>query len=572
MSCSITKIKCHSCLSTPTCNTCDDLIKGEFFTGIEIVRGNKRTLIESPFKVEYTHTSVTFSNGVKSSTVLVKNTKYGSITDLLDDLKKCLNCDPFDLQENEGCIDSSVSVLSKDAKGNKYWQALSKISGSSVEVQGRYESSASDEFISATGGSVITLPACTKCSFDKTIKRNDCTDDPICVMTSDGSLINGVLSDYFINEGRGVTTFKCISGVWHVVTDTVKKVEKEAKFSVSNTDRARIYATTSDGSDYYIDWGDGNIESVGSSEKICVDDVEEITNIAEHEYSSTYDGDIKITHPCGIDFINKITFDYGGYDFDIIDLNQLTGLRDVDINRGAVTGNLSDLKRELKRVRIAGRNTVTGDIGDLPSKISHFSIYGRNTTYGDPSDLPRTLVEYENYGANTTSGDISGYPDGMIYIRNGGQNTTSGNLSDLPRTLLIYSNYGLNTVTGDIGDLPENLEVFENKGYNTVYGNISNLPLSIIRYLNVGNNTVDQYDNTSFNENIASFTQYNYMSIAIDSAMVDQLFIRLNETMPGLRDVNIKGSYQFNPTNQVTDLSLDARNNLIANGVRIRHN
>jgi len=238
---------------------------------------------------------------------------------------------------------------------------------------------------------------------------------------------------------------------------------------------------------YYIDWGDGIIETFPPG----------ITKI-NHIYSSPYTGQIKIlsTDLTTIKSFNSETNPHNSQSLwtSTSELNKLDGLLNLNVQNSNglfITGDVNNLPTTLTSL-IVYNNNLSGDTSNLPQFLTLMAIYGINTISGDTSGFPSTLtLTLDLQGNNTVSGDTSNLPSMLttstMIIK--GQNTISGDTSDLPsvRQLRITGN---NTISGNTSDLPSSLVICEITGFNTINGNISNVPPNIQVLLIRGNNTI----------------------------------------------------------------------------------
>ena len=220
--------------------------------------------------------------------------------------------------------------------------------------------------------------------------------------------------------------------------------------------------------------------------------------------------------------IYNVIFNSGEWDFDIKDLNCLTGLTSVTVYTGAISGDIATAPSGLTYLAIYGQNTLSGDIATAPSGLTVLSISGQNTLSGNIATAPSGLTVMSIEGQNTLSGNIATAPSGLTYLSIRGQNTLSGSLDSLQNTLTYYSITGLNSISTYSG-------VNLNSGFTYF---------------------LSQSPNACFN-----------------SSAVDALFIELETTIPGITYINITGCAA-----PPTGASLTARNNLIASGCTVIHN
>jgi hypothetical protein len=238
---------------------------------------------------------------------------------------------------------------------------------------------------------------------------------------------------------------------------------------------------------YYIDWGDGNIESFPAG-----------TTEIFHTYSSPYTGQIKIlsTDLSSITQFNSETNPHNSQSLwtstnELGKLDQLTNLRASPNNGLFITGNVLNLPRTITNL-VVYNNDLSGTTFDLPRFLTTMGIYGTNTISGDVSGFPSTLtITLDLQGNNTVSGDTSNLPRMLTTstMKIGGQNTISGDTSDLPavRQLRIE---GFNTISGTVLNLPNSLVICQIDGLNTINGNISDTPPNIQVFLIKGGNTI----------------------------------------------------------------------------------
>jgi len=303
-------------------------------------------------------------------------------------------------------------------------------------------------------------------------------------------------------------------------------------------------------STYYINWGDGNIDTYSAGSNLDT----------QHFYSggySPYTGEIKIlaydlgditkistdnrigtggTNPSllfvgselnklsGLTYFGNVKSIFTGYTSelpstlkvfyslggklsgDINDLpSSLTGITLGGFETNNISGNTANFPSGMKLVDIVGgTNTIEGNIADIPSGLTYFAVYGFNTISGNTVDIPSGITTFYLYGFNTLVGDISNIPiSGTGFIAYG-YNSLSGNVLSLSahtllRTLGVANRESSptgNTIDGDIKDIPKKLNYFELRGNNTIYGDIINMPtgstsIGTSQYFNLtGLNTV----------------------------------------------------------------------------------
>ena len=320
-------------------------------------------------------------------------------------------------------------------------------------------------------------------------------------------------------------------------------------------------------STYYIDWGDGNIDTYGAGNNLNT----------EHYYSggySPYTGEIKIlaydlgnitristdnrigtggTNPSllivgselyklsGLTYFGNVQSTFTGNTTEIpIALQTLYSLRGKvsgDINNlpktltyltlnenNDVSGNIANFPSGMTHIEIAaGTNTINGDIKDVPSGVTYFALYGRNTVSGNTSDIQPSNTVFYLYGYNTLVGDIANIPNtNLRYFAAYGYNSLSGDVVNISgKTLYTFVSANDdaltlcgNTITGDIKYLPKMLNTVEIRGYNTVYGDIANMPTgstptNTTQYFNVtgrlpGGNTISG-DASNISTHISDF-------------------------------------------------------------------
>ena len=260
---------------------------------------------------------------------------------------------------------------------------------------------------------------------------------------------------------------------------------------------------------YYINWGDGNIETFLSG-----------TTKINHIYSSPYTpytGQIKIlsTDLTTITSFNSQSNPHNSQSLwtSTIELKKLDGLVSLTCNltNGLfITGDVNDLPRTLTYLstsnnnlsgntsnippllyvmNIQGSNTISGDTSGFTNTLtSALNLYGNNTVSGNVSDLP-TSDNIQIYGFNTISGDTSGIPMSTRFQIDG-YNTISGDVSNLPSTLVRCTIQGDNTISGNISGFTIPIETIVIDGNNTISGDISDLPLSVIAFRIKGFNTI----------------------------------------------------------------------------------
>ena len=432
-----------------------------------------------------------------------------------------------------GCTSYDEKIVIQKTDGTFILRNSNSINGKQIYPIGNYNVLTDDEVIYAQGGSIITLPSCLGNCTEKTIYRDACSDGLITVNVAGGGKIDGVHTNRILQVGRGAFTYECVNGEWRIKSEFFEPDQSCCSFSVLNSTTASVTVYTTDGLPYSVDWGNGqNSGPIASGVATSIG------------YGAAFTGSVKICKTCGVAPIYRVNFNSGEWNFDINDLNCLSGLRDVLIDSG----------------------TTTGDIANLPSGLTHYTNYGQNTTTGDIANLPSGLTHYANYGQNTTTGDIANLPSGLTIYGNGGQNTTTGDIANLPSGLTHYANYGQNTTTGDIANLPSGLTIYGNGGQNTTTGDIANLPNVLISYYNGGQNTVSDYSGGNLNSGITLFYSVP-VSGGLNATEVDNLFIELETTLPGIGYINLTGANAA-----PTAASLTARNNLIAAGTTVIHN
>jgi hypothetical protein len=155
---------------------------------------------------------------------------------------------------------------------------------------------------------------------------------------------------------------------------------------------------------------------------------------------------------------------------------------------GNFYGDVAGLPRPLTYLAL-NYSHFTGHIYDSPSGLTYLSLYGSDTFSGNSLDWPRSLISLSLINSSRTYGDVSGLPSGLTYLYLNDANTLSGDTSGLPSGLTTNNIYGNNTISGDTSGLPRSGNTAI-EGFNTISGNISNLPNSATVVSIKGNNTI----------------------------------------------------------------------------------
>ena len=264
--------------------------------------------------------------------------------------------------------------------------------------------------------------------------------------------------------------------------------------------------------------------------------------------------------------IYNVIFNSGEWDFDIKDLNCLTGLTSVTVYTGAISGDIATAPSGLTYLAIYGQNTLSGDIATAPSGLTVLSISGQNTLSGNIATAPSGLTVMSIEGQNTLSGNIATAPSGLTYLSIRGQNTLSGDIATAPSGLTNMSIIGQNTISGDIATAPSGLTVLSIGGQNTLSGSLDSLQNTLTYYSITGLNSISTYSGVNLNSGFTYFLSQS-PNACFNSSAVDALFIELETTIPGITYINITGCAA-----PPTGASLTARNNLIASGCTVIHN
>ena len=281
---------------------------------------------------------------------------------------------------------------------------------------------------------------------------------------------------------------------------------------------------------YYIDWGDGNIETFPPG-----------TTSINHTYLSPYTGQIKIlsTDLTTITFFASQSNPHNSQSLwtSTSELQKLGGLISLICN---LTNGLF----------------ITGDVNDLPNTLDYLSTTNNNLS-GNTSNLPPSLTIMSIYGSNTISGDTSGFPNTITNSLNlYGYNTVSGNVSDLPTSSTLQIN-GYNTISGDTSGIPMSTR-FLIDGNNTISGDVSNLPSTLVRCTIQGNNTISG--------NISSFASLPLIQIMVIEGdnTIEGDISTLPITLIAIRIIGfntITGDIQYLPPNL---LSLTLQNKVLS--------
>jgi hypothetical protein len=294
------------------------------------------------------------------------------------------------------CTTSDEHILVKRTDGTFVLRSPYSIFGKQVFPSGNYTILPDDEVIYAQGGSTITLPNCSGNCNEKTIYRDACSDGLVKVLPPSGQTIDGVHQSRILQVGRGAFTYECVNGNWRIKSEFFEPDASCCEYSVLNSPDANVQVWTTDGQPYSVDWGDGSNSGPIASGVAT-----------SHAYAGNFTGNIKICKTCGVAPIYRVYFNSGNWNFDINNLNCLSGLKEVAIYTGVTSGDIANLPSGLTWYLNYGQNTTSGDIANLPSGLTYYSNYGQNTTSGDITNLPSGLTFYANYGQNTVS-DYSG--------------------------------------------------------------------------------------------------------------------------------------------------------------------
>jgi hypothetical protein len=144
-----------------------------------------------------------------------------------------------------------------------------------------------------------------------------------------------------------------------------------------------------------------------------------------------------------------------------------------------ISGNISTYSgASLTNLQLQGENTISGDTSDIPRNVTVFSLAGYNTISGDCANLPNG-VTYTITGNNTIGGDISGLPNTFNSLLIGGNNTISGNIGGIPNGIVGLTIGGNNTITGPLSGLSSTTLTFLSiqGGGVTVTGPIAGISL-----------------------------------------------------------------------------------------------
>ena len=468
---------------------------------------------------------------VKFSDGTIVNYTFDGTTWVVDfDTPKCSVCDP---QFEDACTTYNENILVQKTDGSFVVRPSNSLKRNEVYPTGDYTISGDDDIIYAQGGSTITFPPCATTCKEKTIYRDACSDGIITLLPPSGEKFDGIHLQKILQVGRGSFTYECVNGEWRTKEEYFEEDASCCEFSLLDSPNASIQVFTTDGLPYSIDWGDGSNSGLIASG---------IT--ANHSYATNYTGSIKICKTCGTAPIYNVIFNSGEWDFDIKDLNCLTGLTSVTVYTGA----------------------ISGDIATAPSGLTYLAIYGQNTLSGDIATAPSGLTVLSISGQNTLSGNIATAPSGLTYLSIRGQNTLSGDIATAPSGLTNMSIIGQNTISGDIATAPSGLTVMSICGQNTLSGSLDSLQNTLTYYSITGLNSISTYSGVNLNSGFTYFLSQS-PNACFNSSAVDALFIELETTIPGITYINITGCAA-----PPTGASLTARNNLIASGCTVIHN
>lgn len=135
-----------------------------------------------------------------------------------------------------------------------------------------------------------------------------------------------------------------------------------------------------------------------------------------------------------------------------------------------LSGNISTYSgASLTNIQIGGANTISGDTSDIPRNVKTLNLSGYNTISGDCANLPTVTVgSYTIGGDNTISGNIGGLPSTIDTLNIAGNNTISGNVGGIPNGIRVITIGGYNTVTGPLSALTSStLTSFDIRGTTT---------------------------------------------------------------------------------------------------------
>lgn len=261
-------------------------------------------------------------------------------------------------------------------------------------------------------------------------------------------------------------------------------------------------------SDFKVDWGDGVVQSYSAG-------IRYIT----HTYSTPYTGNIVIL---ALDLTNitelvsdgfgQITPDEVPLEITTAELSKLDGLTNlfldtfvtltgiaselpatltaIQLPETNLSGDLSELPRDLDYIGIDGENTLEGDIADLPPALTFLLLYGANTIEGDVEDFPASLVNIFIAAGNTVGGDIDGMPSSVLnFFQGSASSTLTGDIAGIPSSMQSI-NVEANTLSGSIANIPASVVSFIISGSNTISGNLSTLKPAMSRFIIIGSNTV----------------------------------------------------------------------------------
>ena len=208
----------------------------------------------------------------------------------------------------------------------------------------------------------------------------------------------------------------------------------------------------------YIDWGDGDIDTVGDN------------TLASHTYASSFTGRVKVSSESAA-IVRSIQSSDGKWVNSLLNFSDLDGLLVLKITSSdnLVSGDLGMLPRTVNNINFGGQNTITGNIGLMPSGVLFAEIYGQNTLSGSINTVNPTINTFRITGQNTLSGNFKSLKN-IVICEIRGNNTISGTLADLPESVSFLVLEGNNTISGDLSELPlaiRTLEVFGNNTINT---------------------------------------------------------------------------------------------------------
>lgn len=219
-----------------------------------------------------------------------------------------------------------------------------------------------------------------------------------------------------------------------------------------------------------------------------------------------------------------------------------------------LSGNISTYSgTSLTSMNIGGANVISGDTSDIPRNMVTFILDGFNTISGDCANLPNNANQtYTILGNNTISGDCANIPSTFTSLSIKGNNTISGNISNIPSGVKAINIDGNNTISGNIG-VQNGITSMAIDGNNTITGPLSGLSSTTLVYLDIrGNNTITG-PVTGINLGAVGFQGlyiYTTAGGGLTSSEVDDLLIYLttiNWATGGYKSVSILGSQNAAP-------------------------